>query len=74
MFKNLKSLFIVEEESSKKPKSNPNKKATAKPEPTAVKVESKTGRPGQVNSKFTDLLLKALEQANLEGFDNVVEI
>jgi ribosome-associated translation inhibitor RaiA len=76
MLKNLKSLFIVEDESaSKRPK-------TAKAKGAAVKQETKPVGPqkndsttasmplkGTATSKFRDILFKAIEQNNLEGFD-----
>lgn len=76
MFKNLKSLFVIEEESSSSskktaPKQKPKSKATPVPKPAGkdVMVESKTGDPGKVTNKFLNVLFQALEQNNLEGFD-----
>ena len=73
MFKNLKSLFIEEEEgSSKKPVSKQNRAAKNTPTAPASKAtvsESKAGRPGQVTKKFMEILLKAMEAGNLDGFD-----
>lgn len=71
MLKNLKSLFVVEEEN---PKAKPAAKAGAKtpsPTPSTSKAKSSTTTPrtGKVKSKFTDILLSAMEQANLDGFD-----
>ena len=80
MLKNLKSLFIIEEEepkSSTRPSSKtaaePAKKTTdpapAKAPHQAVKQESQHGKAGQIKDQFMDILLKAMEEANLEGFD-----
>lgn len=73
MFKNLKSLFIEEVEGSEKKAGSKgsNKKATDSDAPPAkAKVtESKAGDPGQVTKKFMEILLKAMEANNLDGFD-----
>lgn len=78
MFKNLKRLFVIEDEESKSansgnsPKTNDsdNKSSkgkttvnTPKVEPTPIKG---TGSP---EDKFIDRLLGALEENNIEGFD-----
>jgi predicted RNase H-like nuclease (RuvC/YqgF family) len=73
MLKNLKSLFIIEDEEDKgKGKSKENasvaKKATPS-ESTPVKSESKEGAPGKVTNKFMDVLFAAMEKSNIEGFD-----
>ncbi len=69
MLKNLKSLFIVEEEASKKPASQP----AAPPEKAATQAhtihQSEQGQPGQVNDKFMDILFQAMESNNPDGFD-----
>lgn len=76
MLKNLKSLFIVEDEEAKKPakgkksaSEQPKKdvstaKTTAGPTPTPS-----TPSPGKVSSKFINILLKAMDNNNLDGFD-----
>ncbi len=77
LLKNLKSLFIVEEDNPKAEKENNTKESPKKEEVKAEKKESKpstfqpTIKPvkGEVNSKFTETLLKAIEANNLEGFD-----
>lgn len=71
MLKNLKSLFIVEEENPKgqpagKAKASTPAKSNTKANPTPQKS---TPRAGKVTTKFTDILLGAMEQANLDGFD-----
>lgn len=73
MFKNIKSLFIVEEENAKvaskeQPKSN-NKTQTAAPKMEAPIITPTTAGPGQVTQEFSDILFKAMEQANPPGFD-----
>jgi len=84
MLKKLKSLFIVEDESAAKsaPAKSPAKpaKAKAKPKtntgmvepvrkpnqsPTAPKVQN----TGKADPKFVDVLLKAIEANNIDGFD-----
>lgn len=71
MLKNLKSLFIVEEEAPKKPSSSAS--AQAQPEKTATQAhtihQSEQGQPGQVNDKFMDILFQAMENNNPDGFD-----
>lgn len=75
MFKNLKSLFIEEVEGSGDKKAAPKKKeetapATNTPSPAKAQVsESKEGDPGQVTKKFMEILLRAMEANNLDGFD-----
>jgi hypothetical protein len=76
MLKNLKSIFIIEEEVPKKaevtaPKKNNTANHSAPQEDTSessstVAVDT---RAGKVTSKFTDILLGAMEKANLDGFD-----
>jgi chromosome segregation ATPase len=74
MLKNLKSLFIIEEE--------PRQKAAAaeqpgdKPADTAKKgvprqpsPRPQADRSGQVTQEFTEVLLQAMDRANLDKFD-----
>lgn len=71
MLKNLKSLFIVEEAKPKKPAtedSAPNKQESAAVQAHTIN-QSEEGRPGQVDRKFMDILFKAMENNNPEGFD-----
>ena len=77
MFKNLKSLFVVEDEEAGK-KGTKTKQQQTKPSP---KVNNKTTKPvapstprptvpaGTADPKFTDKLLKAIEANNQPGFD-----
>jgi DNA repair exonuclease SbcCD ATPase subunit len=73
MFKNLKSLFIEEVEDSGKKTTTKEKKgnapATSTPPVKARVSESKSGDPGQVTKKFMEILLRAMEANNLDGFD-----
>ncbi len=73
MLKKLKSLFIIEEESSSTTKASPkgkskNQKSKAKTKATAapeIPVNSDVAAP----DKFINSLLQAIENNNLEGFD-----
>ncbi|MEN0051263.1 MAG: hypothetical protein AAF806_29635, partial [Bacteroidota bacterium] len=73
MLKNLKSLFIVEEEEASK--DNASKVTSSKPKPQTIPndapviQESQEGKKGKVSSKFTEVLLGSMEKADLEGFD-----
>lgn len=82
MFDKLKSIFIVEDEASKKAKAaQSNEKAAPKDNVPATKpssratsqqVESKPYVPpkgGQPDEKFVNMLLGAIEKNNIEGFD-----
>ncbi|MEM6397869.1 MAG: hypothetical protein AAF741_16085 [Bacteroidota bacterium] len=82
MWKNLKSLFIVEEEGEqdkksktaaagarKQPASQAPTRGSAKKE-TATTGASTTSPPaGQITDKFTKMLLKAMDEGDLPGFD-----
>lgn len=74
MFDKLKSIFIVEDETaqkkstSKQPKTSTPVKKTSESLTPAPKV-SATPSSGKISSKFTDVLLKAMEANNLDGFD-----
>ncbi len=71
MLKNLKSLFIVEEETPKTKSSGKAKETASKSKATPAKpaATSSPTRKGQIKAKFTDILLGAMEKANLDGFD-----
>lgn len=73
MFKNLKSLFIIEEEEeTKTKKAKPQKNPVAAPSESSSGPEiqeSTAGEPGKVTRKFMDVLFKAMEQQNIDGFD-----
>ncbi|MCB0633818.1 MAG: hypothetical protein R2824_16895 [Saprospiraceae bacterium] len=72
MFKNLKSLFIEEEDTSgqeeRKKTPVPEKQVSEQPQRPIV-AESDEGDPGQVTEKFSEILFKAMEANNLDGFD-----
>ncbi len=69
MLKNLKSLFIIEEKESSGFKAKTRKAAPPPAKDAPVKAENKQGDPGKVRSKFTNVLLEAMNKANWEGFD-----
>ncbi|HMO38665.1 MAG TPA: hypothetical protein PKC76_07245 [Saprospiraceae bacterium] len=59
MLKNIKSLFILEEE---KPKPPPAPKA-------AIETQAPATSPGEVRDEFMEILFKAMQAHNLDGFD-----
>jgi len=78
MFKKLKGLFVLEEEGAKG-NSSPKESSSAEmstpeeqsAEPT-VEVTASSQQPaptGKPDDKFVDILLKAVEKNNMEGFD-----
>ena len=72
MLKNLRSIFIVEEEvpaKSKAPTPAPNSPSSKEQAPPSVSSATETSRDGKVTQKFTDILLSAMDNADLEGFD-----
>ncbi|PSR09170.1 MAG: hypothetical protein DA408_10330 [Bacteroidetes bacterium] len=70
ILKNLKSLFVIEEEEPAKGKTAaPAGKTTPAPPVTSGPAHTKTTTTGKVTPKFTDILLGAMEKANLDGFD-----
>ncbi len=71
MLKNLKSLFIIEEEASPKPSQGKQAAPQAQKQATHAHTlpQSAQGQAGKVNEKFMDLLFKAMEENNPEGFD-----
>lgn len=76
MFKNLKSLFIVEDDTpAKRPKVEKSKgggKSAGSAKSSTQKANSGTPRTnikGAASDKFRDILFKAIENNNLEGFD-----
>lgn len=69
MFKNIKSLFIIEEEEAKSKQPLPQKPETTAPKtPTATPV-MEVPVEGKVTQEFMDILFHAMEQANPQGFD-----
>ena len=72
MLRNLKSLFIIEEENPKGKKPAQKKNTSSKNTPPAknpVIPESSAGQPGSVKTKFVEILFSVMEKANLDGFD-----
>jgi len=84
MLKNLKKWFVVDDEEFKEKMQEdkntpsaktPTKKVTTKPsQPSATSKPSSTptsssAPAGKASSKFTDILLNAMDANNLEGFD-----
>lgn len=76
MFKNLKSLFVVEEENpNKAPSPNPDQGKTGLKEQPASKTTPNStpsagpSEPGKAVPELTEVLFKAMEQNNVEGFD-----
>lgn len=69
MFKNIKSLFIVEEEDPKSKQQKPPKDTTPTPKMDTVSPTPTTAGTGQVTQEFTEILFNAMEQANPQGFD-----
>ena len=65
-FKNLRSLFVVEEESPKKPSSGQVKNIE---DPVPERGDEILVGDGKVSSKFVDILLQAMSNNNLEGID-----
>jgi chromosome segregation ATPase len=70
MWKNIKSLFVIEEEQSSSVKSKTAAKSSTKA-PTAKQnvPASSTASSGKVNQKFMEVLLKAMDKNNIDGFD-----
>ncbi|MEM6964138.1 MAG: hypothetical protein AAF573_05180 [Bacteroidota bacterium] len=81
MLKNLKSWFIVEdEEFKKKMQEDAGETVPSKKSPSTPAKKTNTSTPsstppstsipaGKASSKFTNILLKAMEANNLDGFD-----
>ena len=68
-FKSLKSLFVVADETaaSKTPASDTKLEQASQPGP--INHDLPPTRPGEANQKFVEVLLKAMEAANLPGVD-----
>jgi hypothetical protein len=72
MWKNLKGYFIIEEEGKQKPASTlPDKRKEPSSNPPAPSAPASAPPPsaGKVADKFVEVLLQAMERANLPGFD-----
>lgn len=69
MWKNIKSLFVIEEEVAPQEEKVPKQPvASPKDEPAAQAQPAGKGK-GKVTEKFTEVLLKAMSEQNIEGFD-----
>ena len=71
MWKNIKSLFVIEEEQegkAGKTAAKRPKRTSGTPSPQSI-PESKAGAPGKVKKKFMEVLLRAMDANNIEGFD-----
>ncbi|MCB0662113.1 MAG: hypothetical protein KDC24_05200, partial [Saprospiraceae bacterium] len=71
MFKNLKSLFIIDEDDQgkgKKPAEDNSATAEEKIKQVQEEIDTKTPA-GKAHPKFTEILFQAMENNNLEGFD-----
>lgn len=68
MFKNIKSLFIVEEDDPKTKKVEQASQPTASKQPQPA-VKQAVGEPGKATQEFMEVLFKAMEQNNIQGFD-----
>lgn len=66
MLKNLKSLFIIEEEGEQQPK---GEQKTMPATPVTPEKTPAAAGPGQVNQQFLEVLFKAMQDNNLGGFD-----
>ncbi len=85
VFKNIRSLFVVEDETTGKTTRTtttnkntvPNRKNPPKttrnnvPPRTTTVSKPPVGKVGQAEKKFTDILLTAMEANNLEGLDYI---
>ncbi|MBK8705614.1 MAG: hypothetical protein IPN33_19970 [Saprospiraceae bacterium] len=73
MLKNLKSLFIVEEEGAQGPKGEqktmPGTTQAPQGDTPAEAGQAATPGAGQVNQQFLEVLFKAMQENNLGGFD-----
>ncbi|MEL6124250.1 MAG: hypothetical protein AAFR14_11055 [Bacteroidota bacterium] len=72
MLKKLKGIFIEEVEgpSTPHPKGKPAPQKESKPVQSSIEVDTSVKTTGgQPDEKFVDMLLKAIESKNLDGFD-----
>jgi cytochrome P450 len=73
--KKLKGVFVVEDPNA--PQQNPQQTVTQQPQQPSNRPTQQTSVPpptmntanGQVSQKFTEVLFRAMEAANLDGFD-----
>lgn len=68
LLKNIKSLFVVDPSDG----ASPDSRQTSAPKRAAdedLVSESPVGHTGKVDKRFADILVKAMQSANTEGFD-----
>lgn len=68
VLKNLKSIFIIEEEQATE-KPSPKKEQSASKSSAKASNQGLKANTGKVTQKFTDVLFGALEKNNIDGFD-----
>lgn len=68
-FKSIKSLFIVEEEKTAAKAEPPASPAEPAAPVSTVASPSAPARPGQPSDKFVEVLIQAMDKANLPGVD-----
>ena len=76
LWKNIKSVFVVEDETliqndqkGQSAETVASKSATVPQNNSPIIEQSTSGEPGKVTTKFIDILLGAMEKSNLDGFD-----
>lgn len=69
MLKNIKSLFIVEEETAKKAPEKAEVKKEIVPKQSPAVQQAASAEPGKVTEKFMEVLFSAMEKGNPAGFD-----
>ena len=67
IFRNIKSLFIVDKSDGKESAPQPANPRVEDSQDTLR--ESPKGRSGRVDQKFADILIKAMQSKNIDGFD-----
>lgn len=68
-FKSIKSLFVVEDPNEAKKKVETPSPETPNTTPVGGQSSTVPVRPGEANPKFIEILLKAMDGANLPGVD-----
>ncbi|MBK9015948.1 MAG: hypothetical protein IPM82_18850 [Saprospiraceae bacterium] len=66
-FKSIKSLFVVDDPNA--PAKTPAAEPAAPSQPSAANMDLPPARPGEANPKFLEVLMRAMEGANLAGVD-----
>lgn len=68
MWKNIRSLFIIEEGTEPQEEKTPPK-APSRQEPAPAAGQEPESAGGKVTEQFTEVLLRAMSENNIEGFD-----